>query len=153
MINVSINLQGDITAAFDKLSESLGEKALRACGYAGAKIIRDEAIRNASSGDPAVITGTLKRNIIVKRAEEKSKGNERQTYLVTVRKGTPGGDDAYYWRWVEDGHAKSRKKKSGMSWKRHRSLMEKEFGDSRKRRPIRSFGRPTNRRSAKRSKR
>ena len=130
MIEVSYNVQGDLTAVFDRLSAELGERALRACGFAGAKIIRDEAIQNASGSDPAVITGTLKRSIIVKRAEERSKGNERQTYLVTVRKGDFGGEDAFYWRFVENGHRKSRKKQKGMSWKRHRSLMDREFGNS-----------------------
>lgn len=138
MIKVDVKLTGDITAAFDKLSAALGEATLRATAFAGAKVILDEAKHNAA---PSVKTGTILRNIIIKRAEEKSKGNELQTYLVTVRAGQRGEDgDAYYWRWVENGHKYVKPKPKKVSWRAHRDLMDVEYGNSRV--PAHPFLRP-----------
>jgi hypothetical protein len=90
--SMSFKFSGDIVEALDKLGAAAGESTLRAGGFAGAKLIRDEAQRNAP-----VISGVLKANIIVKRREEDSIGNTRQVYIVTIRKGKMNEEgDAYY---------------------------------------------------------
>ncbi|HCN89506.1 MAG TPA: hypothetical protein DIT28_10070 [Oxalobacteraceae bacterium] len=100
---------GDLKAKFDALNDDLKERALRSAGYAGARLICDQAIENApyytgevSAGHPP--PGTLKNSIIVKRIEEQS-GIYRQTYYITVRRGKAGSNvDAYYAHMVEYGH-------------------------------------------------
>lgn len=114
-----------MTSAKKTITEAVGESTLRTVGFAGAEVFRDEAKRNAQA---RIQTGTLYRSIIAKRLEEDSDGGRRQAYLVTVRSGRYGGDDAFYWRFVEDGHAKVRKNKNVsaktgrvVNWKRHRA--------------------------------
>jgi hypothetical protein len=125
-------LAAAMRATVDQVRESVDEPVLRAAGFAGAEVFRDEAKRNALSH---IQTGTIYRNIIVKRIEEESRGDERQVYLVTVRKGDYGGGDAYYWRWVEHGHkfvprnnrisARTGRK---VGWAAHRRAAELEYG-------------------------
>lgn len=119
----------------DQVASSVDEPVLRAVGFAGAEIFREEAKRNAQSH---IQTGTLHRNIIVKRLEEDSDGNVRQVYLVTVRRGDYGGGDAFYARWVERGHKfvprnKTVSEKTGrtVGWAAHRRAAELEYGSSR----------------------
>jgi HK97 gp10 family phage protein len=114
-----------VTQTADQIAGTLDEQALRKIGFTGAEMFRDEAKRNAQSH---IQTGTLHRNIIVKRLDEESDGDQRQVYLVTVRKGNYGGDDAFYWRWVESGHKFVPKKKRGITWKAHRRAAELEYG-------------------------
>ena len=118
--------------ALAKLEEGVGEDVLRATGFAGAEVFREEARRNAMSHAK---TYTIYNNIIVKRVEEDSNGKTRQVYLITVRKGRYGGDDAFYWRFVEDGHKfvpknKTISEKTGrtVGWKAHRAAAELEYG-------------------------
>lgn len=133
---ISINLTGNITEALERLSSASAERVLRASGYAGAEVIINEAKRRVP-----VKSGTIKRNIIAKRIEEKSDSGIKQTYYVTVRTGKVGTDgDAFYWRWVENGHSYSRRKNKGVTWKAHRAAMKLEFGDSKV--PARPFMRP-----------
>ena len=130
MIGTSVAVTGDMLSGLDNIVKN-AESVLRAGGYAGANIIRNQAIINASSGDPQKITGTLARNIIVKRRDEDSDGPNRQVYIVTVRKGkfnTEG--DAFYANFVEEGHAFIKKKQKGTSWKSHRDAMAQEYGTS-----------------------
>lgn len=108
------------------------EPTLRAVGFAGAEVFREEAKHNAASHAK---TWTIHRNIIVKRLEEESDEHRRQVYLVTVRKGSYGGDDAFYWSWVEKGHKfvpKNTKvsKRTGrkIGWAAHRRAAELEYG-------------------------
>lgn len=105
----------------------LDESALRKIGVAGAVVFRDEAKQNAQAHAK---TRTILNNIIIKRVEEESDGGKRQVYLVTVRKGSFGGSDAYYWRWVEYGHKFVPRKAKGTSWKTHRRAAELEYGTS-----------------------
>lgn len=113
-----------------------GEQLLRSAGYAGAAVFRDEAIQLVP-----VKKGIIKRNIIVKRAEERSDNAKIQTYYVTVRKGKMNVEgDAFYWRWVEYGHSYVKKKKKGITWKAHRAAMALEYGSSSA--PARPFMRP-----------
>ena len=95
MIGFKLNT-GNLESAFKKLSDAVGENALRAAGAAGAALIRDEAITRAPED-----TGALRNNIIIKRLEEISKGNESQTYMVI-----PRSKPAFYWRFLEFGTAK-----------------------------------------------
>jgi homoserine dehydrogenase len=115
-----------------EIRESIDEPTLRKIGFAGAEVFRDEAKRNAMAH---IQTGTIYRNIIVKRLEEQSDGGNRQAYLVTVRKGDYGGGDAFYWRFVEHGHkfvprntkvsARTGRK---VGWAAHRRAAELEYG-------------------------
>lgn len=119
------SLAAAIQQTVDQVRSGAGEETLRATGFSGAELFREEAKRNALE---RAKTFTIHRNIIVKRLEEESDGSTRQVYLVTVRSGNFGGRDAFYWRFVEDGHAKVREnknvsKKTGrvVNWKRHRA--------------------------------
>lgn len=118
--------------ALSRVEEGVGEDVLRAAGFAGAEVFRTEAKRNAQAHAK---TYTIYNNIIVKRVEEESNGKTRQVYIVTVRKGTYGGSDAFYWRFVEFGHRFVPKntnvsKKTGrtVGWKAHRLAAELEYG-------------------------
>ena len=64
---VMSRLSGDMTSGLDKLLGEKGESLLRAGGFAGAAVFRDEAIERVP-----VLNGTIKKNIIVKRIDEKS---------------------------------------------------------------------------------
>lgn len=125
------------------LGDAVGQDALRAAGFAGAEVFRDEAKSNASRSEstpgsgPAKRTGTLHKNIIIKRLEEEA-SDRKQVYLVTVRSGKFGPDgDAYYWKWVENGHLIVRKtmRQAVASLNRRRKvaalLAQTEFGGSR----------------------
>lgn len=119
---------------FDRLKNGSGEYALRSALVAGGKIIRDQAQANIN-GDPKNITGTLKANVILKHVPEESVEEARQTYKVTVRSGkhSPEGD-AYYWRWVEEGHGfpvDMSMRPKGTSTREWRRLVQAEYGDSR----------------------
>jgi HK97 gp10 family phage protein len=132
-----LKVTGDMTSGLDKLLGPQGEEMLRAGGFAGAAVFRDEAIVRVP-----VDEGVIKRNIIVKRIEEKSDGATLQTYYVTVRKGKMNVEgDAFYWRWVEYGHSFVRRKKTkSVTWKAHRAAMKLEYGSSSA--PAKPFMRP-----------
>lgn len=114
----------------DKLGEALGEQTLRRVGFAGAEVFREEAKVNATKHKKK--TGTLMNNIIVKRLTEESDGGNKQAYLVTVRAGKMNQDgDAFYWRFVEDGHKfvpRNKRRGKGANWKAHRAAAEAEYG-------------------------
>jgi len=104
----SVKIDGFAAIAEDLRSfpEATGESALRQACVAGAAIIRDEAALRAP-----VKSGVLKSSIIMRHIDEASDGANHQTYYVTVRSGGRGADgkkggsqDAFYWRWVEEGH-------------------------------------------------
>jgi HK97 gp10 family phage protein len=123
--NVETKLLLDIDGAMARLTAAAGEKTLRAAGFAGAEVFRDEVIMAAPKD-----TGFLKSQIGVVRATEKSDGENVQTYLVkvltfatkyantkaNVRAGrvTQSGislkkyqqTDAFYWRFFEFGSSK-----------------------------------------------
>lgn len=125
---IEMQLTGDMEGYLDRIGAAAGEATLRSGAYAGASLVRDEAERRAPR-----LTGNLARNLIVKRLEEKSNGNEVQTYKVTVRSGKAREDGAFYWRWVEDGHkfvGKNKRSGKGANWKAHRAMMEAEYGSS-----------------------
>lgn len=125
---IDCEVTGDLTSGFDRLLEAAGESTLRATGFAGADVFRQEAILRVP-----VKEGIIKKNIIVKRAEELSDGNLRQVYLVTVRTGKHGKEgDAYYWKWVENGHKFVPRKAKKVAWKVHRAAAELEYGTSTK---------------------
>lgn len=136
-VNTSAFLTG-MREAVGQASDAVSERGLRRVGYAGAAVLRDEAKQNAAAH---VDTGTVLRNIITKHIDEKSDGARLQTYYVMVRAGKFNQDgDAFYWRFVENGHKIVRRKKRNVGWKRHRELEQMEFGD--KRVPPKPFMRP-----------
>lgn len=108
-----------------KLEDSVSESVLRTVGFAGAEIFRDEAKQRSLKHRK---TGLLYDSIITKRLEEESDGGKQQTYLVTVRNGGRGRPGAFYWRFLEAGHAKVRENKKVslktgkiIGWKAHRA--------------------------------
>ncbi|MGG7603547.1 HK97-gp10 family putative phage morphogenesis protein [Massilia sp. BKSP1R2A-1] len=115
--------------------DSVDEPVLRAVAFAGADLFREQAKQNALAHAK---TYTIHRNIIVKRLEEESDGGVKQVYLVTVRKGRYDGADAFYWRFVEEGH-KFVPKNTNVSartgrtigWAAHRRAAELEYGSAR----------------------
>ncbi|MCA1857452.1 HK97 gp10 family phage protein [Massilia oculi] len=121
-----------VASTVQGIRDSVDESTLRKVGVAGAAVFRDEAKQNAQAH---VQTGTIYRNIIIKRLEGESDGGSKQVYLVTVRKGDYGGGDAYYWRFVEYGHkfvprntrinARTGRK---TGWAAHRRAAELEYG-------------------------
>lgn len=126
------DLRRAVAATVDQVVGAVDEPALRAVGFAGAEIFRDGAKRNAQKHAK---TWTIWRNIIVKRLDEESDGGYRQVYLVTVRKGSYGGSDAFYWRFVAEGHKFvpkntkiSRKTGRKIGWAAHRRAAALEYG-------------------------
>lgn len=113
----------------DRVASAVGESGLRAAGFAGAEVLRAEVKLNASRHRD---TGVLMNNIIVKRVEEKSDGARIQTYYVMVRQGRMGREgDAFYWRWVEDGHKIVPRRPSNVTWTQHRDAAALEYGNRR----------------------
>ena len=119
----------------EQVVNSIDEVTLRAVGYAGADVFRDQAKQNALANKK---TGILFDNIIVKRIEEESDGGKKQVYLVTVRNGNTSSPGAYYWRWVENGHKfvprnKNVSARTGrtIGWAAHRRAAELEYGNAR----------------------
>lgn len=138
---MSVKVSGAAFAMLDRLgSPETAESVLRASGFAGAKVFQEQAIANTDKFKKK--TGTIRDNIIIKRVEEKSNGGERQSYIVTVRKGPYQGGDAFYAPFVEEGHHFSgfRKRSENVSWKVYRDAMKTEFGSSKV--PPRPFMRP-----------
>ncbi len=112
----------------ERLADAVGEQGMRRTGFAGAEVFRDQAVINAGKHRK---TGVLQNNIIVKRLEEES-SETRQAYLVTVRTGKYGVDgDAFYWRFVENGHSYIRRAKKKRETLKKRRVEALEFGTSR----------------------
>ncbi|MBD8627658.1 HK97 gp10 family phage protein [Oxalobacteraceae sp. CFBP 8753] len=124
-------LMAAVQQTVDQVTSAIDEEGLRAVGFSGAEPFREEAKRNARA---RAKTYTIHDNIIVKRLDEESDGARRQVYLVTVRSGTYGGSDAFYWRFVENGHkfvprnTKLGKRGQKTGWKEHRLAAELEYG-------------------------
>jgi HK97 gp10 family phage protein len=90
------------------LSEDMNKRIARAATAAGAVVIRDAAKQKAP-----VLTGNLRKNIIVKRIP-KGESPLTSEHIVTVRKGkltkkqrAAGLEDAFYGVFVEYGTAKT----------------------------------------------
>lgn len=128
MIRIDTSDLAEVVAStVQEIRESMDESTLRQVGFAGAEVFRDEAKQNALANKE---TGTLHANIIAVRLPEKSDGDARQVYKVTVR-----NNPAFYWRFVEDGHKIVPKntrisKKTGrkIGWAAHRRAAELEYG-------------------------
>ena len=117
----SVQVQGldQLAKAVRELPQRVARNGLRAAGYAGAKVIRDEAklqapVATGDLGPNQPPPGTLKRSVIMKQIPELS-GAQKQTFFVTVRhgkkyrkQGKKGNlsQDAWYWRFVEFGTVK-----------------------------------------------
>lgn len=119
MAEILARLDGlpEFKRALEQLSARVSTRVLRASAAAGARVVRS-AVRSAAPvgryagkkrGFGRVTPpGVLKAAIITKFARERST-HEQASYLVTVRRGRGRGKgaragDAYYARWVEEGH-------------------------------------------------
>jgi HK97 gp10 family phage protein len=129
------DLERAVADTANQITEALDESTQRELGFTGAAIFREGAKHNARKHAK---TYTIFNSIIVKRLEEESDGGNRQAYLVTVRKGRYGGGDAFYWRFVEEGHKfvpknKNVSAKTGktIGWAAHRRATELEYGNAR----------------------
>lgn len=131
------SLRAALSDLVSGIREGVGENSLRAAGFAGAEIFREEAKQNALASKK---TGVLHNNIIAKRLEEEATDTS-QAYLVTVRTGKFGADgDAFYWRWVEDGHKFVRRRRNKRDTITKRRAEALEFGTARA--PAYPFMRP-----------
>lgn len=117
----------ELDAALQRLEQKVALQHLRGAVAAGARVIRDAAIENASKGSPSVQSGTLKRAIYSRWMREMST-RQRVSFFVSVKRGpknrskqstgkngkikNSANRDAYYWTWVEFGHI-SRTAKTG----------------------------------------
>ena len=114
-------------AATAQVADVVSENSLRAIGFAGAEVFRDEAILNAGRNRR---TGVIQKNIIAKRLTEVG-SDTSQSYVVTVRTGKFGNDgDAFYWKWVENGHRFVRRAKNKQDTLKKRRVEALEFGTS-----------------------
>lgn len=110
----------------EQVAGLVDESTLRTVGFAGAEIFRDEVKQRSLKHRQ---TGLLYNSIIAVRLQEESDGGKRQVYLVTVRNGGRGRPPgAFYWRFIEGGHAKVRENKKislktgkKIGWKAHRA--------------------------------
>lgn len=117
----------ELNAALQQLEQKVALQHLRGAVAAGARVIRDAAIENASKGSPSIQSGTLRRAIYSRWMREMST-RQRMTFFVSVKRGpknrpkqlkgkngkvkNSANRDAFYWTWVEFGHL-ARTKKSG----------------------------------------
>jgi HK97 gp10 family phage protein len=105
---VIIKIEGleGIKQAMKDLSNEVNKRIARSATLAGTQIVKEAAIKNAP-----VLTGNLKKNIILKR---NTKTNLTSEFLVTVRQGkrtkkqiAQGLGDAFYAKFLEYGTVKT----------------------------------------------
>ncbi len=125
----------ELNRALSQLNDDVKKKYVRGAVGAGARLIRDAAIRNAAT----VIAGTAPKSGIRRRTGRlqraiysawlaKESTADSQSFIVSVKRGKNfqsktrqrGGKsfqtsnkDAYYWTWVEFGHVVTTKKIKG----------------------------------------
>lgn len=96
---VRIDGLADLEKRLSLLSKDIGGKVARGATSAGARVIQKDAIRRAP-----VLTGTLKKSIVVKREKRTQLAAE---YAVGWKKPRKKGDpDGWYGRLVEFGTVK-----------------------------------------------
>ncbi len=108
------------------ISDALKRRAVRSATGAAASVFREAAFREAPvskrwhrlKGGRVVMPGYLKQNVYQWRAKAQP-GIER--FKVSVRGGRTGRTlktgqvrDAYYWRWVHEGHASGKRLPGGV---------------------------------------
>lgn len=105
---------------------------LKAALFQALKPIRDEARARAPAHDGAPLkkgkqpSGTLKKNIIAKREPRPDKFGLTELYHITVRTGKKRKTgDAFYWKFVEFGHAIVPRRSRGESLRAHRKAVAK----------------------------
>jgi HK97 gp10 family phage protein len=119
VIKIETKFVFDFDHTLDKLSDAVGERTLRAVGFAGAEVFRNEVVHEAPKD-----TGFLSENVGIVRDKSQSDGNVVQTYLVkilkiknkyantkhNVRKNKVGKTytttNAFYWKFFEFGTSK-----------------------------------------------
>jgi HK97 gp10 family phage protein len=104
----------DLRAALLSIPDKLRKRALRNALAAGARVVRDDAKRNAPVMAISMRTavrkpGTLKNAIAVRTSKEAGRAGDVGVF-VNVRpakggkRGAKSKDDPFYWRFVEFGH-------------------------------------------------
>lgn len=118
MIEVRITGLPDFRAALRAVPEKLRKRALRNALAAGARIVRDDARRNAPvlqvSGErqyPTRKPGTVRRAISVRTSKQARRAGDVGVFInVRPAKGANRGgknpNDPFYWRFLEFGTAK-----------------------------------------------
>jgi hypothetical protein len=128
-VTVTTNLP-DFKRQMRELGQDFERKVFRAGTAAAAGVFKKQGISEApvlKRPKKGAVYGLLRRAIYVKRARAPS-GTER--YFVGVRqgkraRGRKGGSlDAYYWRWVHEGHL-ARGPGSKIKGGRRRSALER----------------------------
>ncbi|MBU9608248.1 HK97 gp10 family phage protein [Burkholderia multivorans] len=126
----------EFARALDQLPRNIGRNVLRGAVNAGATVLRQQAVVFApvyEGDDPRPDPGRIRRAIYQKQIPERS--NELlQVFYVGVRRGRKNqikvvrgkvtNLDAYYWTWLEFGHAYVPPRPKGMSMKAHRAAVK-----------------------------
>ena len=116
-IDVKVKNFPDFKAALLGLPDKLRQRALRNALSAGARIVRDEAKRNAPVLDRAIYSsasglkrkpGTLKNAIKVRTSKTERRLGNVGVYVnvkpaAKALRGTNMPSDPFYWRWLEFG--------------------------------------------------
>lgn len=100
---VTINLTGDrdIVAAFKDLREYMPKNAIRSALRQASQMLAQYVALAAPK-----LTGNLARNIVVKT--KKTASTIRSRVTVNTRGDVKGGQNAFYWRFLEEGfHTRS----------------------------------------------
>lgn len=139
MASVTVKIDGldALQRRLAEVSERVAKNAQRAAVRAGAAVIREEAKQVAplwhgdvAKGHPP--PGTLKRSIILKHIPEQSSAWQ-QVFYVTVRSGKKYrnqgrkgnlSQDAYYWKWVEQGHYTRAPQSAGATVRARRAAVQ-----------------------------
>lgn len=116
MIEIELKVQGlrELNDALKALPRDVSEKLLDRAVGAGAAVVREEVARRAPIAASAhfrargmkVPPGVLRKAVVAARAKDVATFFSR-TWIVGVRHGKrfrKGGQDAFYWWWVENGH-------------------------------------------------
>lgn len=126
----------EFARALEQLPKNIGRNVLRGAVNAGATVIRQQAVALApeyEGDDKRQDPGRLKRAVFQKQIPERS-SDLVQVFYVGVRRGKKsqvkvrGGKvvnlDAYYWPWVEFGHAYVPRRPKGVSQREHRKAVK-----------------------------
>jgi HK97 gp10 family phage protein len=130
-------------AQLKAFGQDFERRTMRSATAAAATVFRKLVVANAP-----VRTGLLKRAVYIKRSRDRTSGREH--YFVGVRQGRKaqrrkgGSLDAFYWRFVEQGHLARGPRSRLQGGKRRRALQRERLNASgAKRVGARPFLRPS----------
>jgi HK97 gp10 family phage protein len=152
----------ELNAALARLDENVKKKYVRGAVGAGARLIRDAAIKNVAAviGSTQPKSGARRRTGRLQRAIysawlAKESTTDTQSFIVSVKRGRnfqsktttrrgktfqTSNKDAYYWTWVEFGHVVTKSKIKG--GQRRREAARKPLKAAGQFVPARPFMRP-----------